>query len=179
MSRSVGFAVFIALLLAAVLLRWHASSRAEGLIENEAHTRRTLAALYEASLEATRDGTRHPGLRGEFLRAFPEFEAIPDLGTEQITYARNGTFMFGLATRTSTDTRTSAKEQGFILRAWPLEYGATGDFEYQLADDGSLWQGQNLLGRSGTAVGFPPRFPDPGIGKPDEAWWIVPLPGHR
>jgi hypothetical protein len=178
-ERSIGFVVFVGLLLLAGLVRWHESRRASGLLEAEDRTRTALAALYDASRLATEDGVRHPGLRGKILAGVPGLQPVPDLGTEQISYARDAEYMYGLATRTIPDARTSVVRQGFVLRAWPVEFGSTGDLDFQLADDGELWQGQNLVGRSGTSVGFPPRFPDPAVGKPDEAWWTVPLPGHR
>jgi hypothetical protein len=179
LNRSIGFVVFVCLLLLAALLRWHAGTRADGLIENEARTCRTLAALYDASAEATQAGAPHPGLRAGFLSGVPDLTPIPGLGTEQISYARDADYMYALATRTTPDAHTSATRQGFIMRAWPLEFGATGDVEFRLADDGILWQCQNLSGRSGTDVGFPPRFLDPGGADQEEPWWIVPLPAHK
>jgi hypothetical protein len=177
--RNLGFVVFLGLLLLGTLLRCHTAIRADTLLANEARTRETLATLFGVSQAITRSGTRHPGLRGEVLAAVPELQPLPELSSEQISYAQDDLYIYGAATRTVTEAQTSSTRQGFVLRAWPLSFGSTGDFEFQLSDDGALWQGQNLLGRSGTSVAFPPRFPEPTLGNPDEAWWIVPLPGHR
>src|SRR5262249_1478241 len=142
------------------------------------HARGTLGALARASQPFTQRGEAHPGLRGALLSAAPGLEPLPDLGSAQISYARDGVYMYGLATNPHRDTPTGPLLQGWALRAWPLRFGVTGDLEYYLTEDGRLWEGQNRLGRSGTENAFPPPFQDPDIGTPKGPWWTVPFPDH-
>ena len=178
MSRSLGVLLLVLLLLGSVGLRLLESRRADALLDGEAHARASIGALARASLAISQQGRSHPGLRGALLDAAPGLEALPDLGTEELSYARDGVYMYGLATRSHRDSPTGPLLQGWVLRAWPLRFGVTGDAEYHMSEDGRLWEGSNHLGRSGTAAAFPPPFPDPGIGQPRAAWWPVPLPDH-
>ena len=106
-------------------------------------------------------------------------KALPELGIDQITYARDDVYMYGAATNTRRDPATDVLIHGYILRAWPLQFGRTGDAEFQLSESGVLWEGQNRLGRSATDYGFPPTFPAPELGQPGAAWWPIRLPTQR
>jgi hypothetical protein len=70
------------------------------------------------------------------------------------------------------DKASGRRRSGWVLRAWPREFGVTGDLEFHIDDLGDVWHGQNEVGRSGTIEGFPPKFPDKEIGRPRQAvWW--------
>lgn len=153
--------------------------RADQLLEGETVARRTIAALHEVSLDAVNQGQQHPGLRGALLAQLPDLTPLPDLSSALITYAHDDVYMYGVATNSNRDPETSEIAYGYILRAWPLRYGRTGDAEFQLSQSGVLWEGQNRLGRSGTDYGYPPPFPDPEVGQPGAAWWPIRLPSQR
>lgn len=172
MTRLHGPVLFLLLLLMLVVVRAVAGSQASGLVEREAQARETVQALLAASLQEVGRGRAHPGLRGDFLARFPTLHERPELGNEAVSYADDGEYLYALA------AASSGGGHGFILRAWPLRFGATGDLEFEAADDGVLWEGMNCSGRSGTEVGFPPLFPDPDLGRSTAGW--TPLdPAHR
>jgi hypothetical protein len=178
MARKLGVLLLTALLLGSVGLRVMESRRADALLDGEARARATLAALLRASRPFTERGAPHPGLRGEVLQAAPGLQPLTDLGTEGISYAEDGAYMYALARHPHREEPAGTLVEGWVLRAWPLRFGATGDAEYYLTEAGQLWEGQNRLGRSGTEQGFPPPFPDPDVGQPKAPWWTVPLPDH-
>ena len=161
------------------LLRAVCGARASSLVEHEAEARERARALMAASQETVAGGRPHPGLRGAFLARFPELRARPELGGELISYADDGEYLYGLATASSAEA--AGPRQGFVLRAWPLRFGSSGDIEFQAGDDGILWEGMNCLGRSGTDTGFPPPFPDPDLQRRDAGWVPLeePIAAHR
>jgi len=172
MTRLHGPVLFLLLLLLLGVVRAVAGAQANGLVEREAQARETVEALLAASLQAVGAGHAHPGLRGDFLARFPSLQPRPELGNEAISYADDGEYLYALA------AASTATGQGFILRAWPLRFGHTGDVEFEGAEDGVLWEGMNCVGRSGTDVGFPPLFPDPDLDRATAGW--TPLPAaHR
>jgi len=178
MTRHAGPLLLVLLLLGVGGLRWLDGRRSQALLDGEARARQVLLALGAAceAEQARADGT--PGLHGPVLAAAPGLRARPDLGGEAISYAEDDVYVYGFATLSHRDPVTDALVTGFVLRAWPRRFGITGDLEYQLGDDGVLWEGQNRLGRTGTEYGFPPPFPDPAIGQPRAPWWPAPLPAH-
>jgi len=95
-----------------------------------------------------------------------------------VDYARDRSYVYALARFTQRDVETNTLRSDWLLRAWPLDFGRTGDAEYQLGSDGVLWEGQNLRGRSGTETGFPPPFPEPEIADRPASWWKRPRPGQ-
>jgi hypothetical protein len=179
MGRRLGPLLLVVLLLAAAGVRLAESTRAGRLLDGEAQARATLAELHRACAALAQDGRVTPDLAGRALAAVPGLRRLPDVSREAVAYATDGAFVYGLATQLRTDADTVRPRQGWILRAWPADFGTSGDREYQLADDGVLWEGQNRLGRSGTRHGFPPAFPEPDAGQPRAPWWTVPLPAHR
>jgi hypothetical protein len=179
MGRRLGPLLLVVLLLAAAGVRVAQSARAGRLLAGEAQARATLAELHRACAALAQDGRVVPDLPGRALAGVPGLRRLPDASREAVVYARDEGYLYGLATQVRTDTETDRTRQGWILRAWPADFGTTGDREYQLADDGVLWEGQNRLGRSGTRHGFPPDFPEPEVGQPRAPWWQVPLPAHR
>lgn len=172
MTRLHGPVLFLLLLLLLVIVRAVAGAQASGLVEREARARETVEALLAASLQEVGRGAAHPGLRGDFLARFPTLQARPELGNEAVSYADDGEYLYALA------AASGGGGVGFILRAWPLRFGGTGDLEFEAADDGVLWEGMNCSGRSGTEVGFPPLFPDPDLGR-STAGWIPLATAHR
>jgi hypothetical protein len=173
MSRTMGLLLLLLLLLAAAAVRWEDQRRADSLLAGEARARATLVAIAAQIQERLASGTPHAGLRGDVLAALPGLQVLPDSGTGEISYAHDDVYVYGCASRQHRDPETGEVLPGFLLRAWPLRFGTTGDLEYQLGDDGQLWEGQNRSGRSGTDYGFPPLFPDPFIGQPRAPWWPV------
>jgi hypothetical protein len=179
LTRIAGPIFFVVLLLTMFATRAAERRSADHLLLGEAIARQTIAALHAVSLSAVQQGRVHPGLSGPLLDALPDLTPLPELGSDHITYAHDKVYMYGAATNIRRDAVTNKIVYGFILRAWPMDYGRTGDAEFQVSDSGVLWEGQNRLGRSSTDYGFPPDFPAPGVGKAGTAWWPIRLPAQR
>ncbi len=179
MTRWSGLLIVVALVALIGLIRVREHALAERLLARERTAVERIARLHARSQLEVQRGQKHPGLRGEFLAGEDGLRALPEISAEEISYAADDIFVYGLATRPWRDEATGVLHQGYVLRAWPLEYGVTGDREFQITDDGTFWQGQNRIGRSGLSYGFPPLFPDPEIGLPGAAWWPQELPDHK
>ena len=178
MPRALGPLLLVALLAIVALLRAAESSRADTLLENQARARSTLAELHAACEELAVGGAR-PGLALDAAAAVPGLERL-DRSQPELAFCSDGDYLYGLSSETRLEEGSGRQLQGWVLRAWPARFGVTGNREYQLSDDGILWEGQNRNARSGTERGFPPPFPDPDIGQPRPAWWQVQLPpAHR
>jgi len=178
-TRIAGPILFLAVLGLMFGLRIAERRSAEALLAGETVARRTIAALHAVSLDAVSKGQAHPGLRDGLLAELPDLTPLPDLSTDSISYAHDEVYIYGVATNSLRDPETSTISEGYILRAWPLRYGRTGDAEFQLSQSGVLWEGQNRLGRSGTDYDYPPAFPEAEVGKPGAAWWPIRLPTQR
>ena len=167
MTRFGGYLITGLLLLTAFLL--HASSRAaaDSLVAGEARGRETIRELYDRSTRALALGQAHPGL--EALLA-PEagddlgLTLLTELGTEQRAFAKDHAYVYGLATTFQSGFR---RRYGFAIRAWPLEYGRTGDREF------SITEGVNPKGRSGHAKDGLPPLPTPGVDDPQSPWILI------
>jgi hypothetical protein len=170
MTRMHGPALFLLLVILLGLSRLITSSRADALVEREARARAVMGDLLAASLEAVARDRPHPGLREPFLSRFPTLHARPELSTESISYADDGDYLYGLAATRTTGTESASSSHGFVLRAWPQDFGDTGDLEFQASDDGQLWEGSNSSGRSGAGFGFPPDFPQRDMDRRDAGW---------
>ena len=168
MTRLHGPVLILALLLLLAVQRLWAGAHSAGLAEHEDRARELMRELTAASVAAVAGGRPHPGLREPFLSRFPRLQSRADLGTELISYADDGEYLYGLAATRGADD--AAPSEGFVLRAWPLRFGGTGDLEFQSSDDGVLWEGMNCSGRSGTDSGFPPPYPDPELSRPTAGW---------
>jgi len=179
MARRLGPWLFLLLLLLAIALRWQEGTHAEKLLSGEARASATLAALHQACRSLVADGRPHPDLGRRALEAVPALRPLPELSGGLVAYAADDVYVFGVVPQTQRAEAGGRTQSGWILRAWPLRFGTTGDREYQIGDDGVLWEGQNRLGRSGTDHGFPPVFPEPEIGLPRAPWWQVKLPVQR
>lgn len=173
MTRVHGPVLFVALLVLLASMRLVAGARSTGLAENEARARALMGELTAASVEDVARGRPPPGLREPFLSRFPTLRERSELGSELISYADDGAYLYALAETSGTDD--AGGQPGFVLRAWPLRFGGSGDLEFQASDDGVLWEGMNCSGRSGTELGFPPPFPDPELGRSTAGW--IPLAG--
>jgi hypothetical protein len=178
MMRASGVLLLVLLLLLGAALRRQEAVRSEHLLAGEAAARSTLVELHAACQDLVRDGRPRPDLARAAFDAVPGLRPLPELGSDGVAYAADDAYVYGLAGQSRRDERTGRFLPGWILRAWPVRFGGTGNREYQLTDDGTLWEGQNRLGRSGTDYGFPPDFPDPDVGQPRTPWWPVELP-HR
>ena len=179
MERRLGPLLLVLLLLLAAAVRVVESARADRLLQGEARARETLAGLHRACAALAQDGRAVPDLATRALATVPAVRRLPEVRRELVVYGADAAYVYGLAAQVRTDERTGRPQQGWILRAWPLDFGRSGDREYQLGDDGTLWEGQNRLGRSGTSYAFPPEFPEPDVGQPRAPWWPVALPPHR
>jgi hypothetical protein len=181
MTRMHGPVLFLLLMVLLGFSRLITSAQSDALVEREARVRALMVDLLAASLEAVARDRPHPGLREPFLSRFPTLQARPELGTESISYADDGDYMYGLAATRTTGTDAAGSIHGFVLRAWPQDFGDTGDLEFQASDDGQLWEGSNSTGRSGTGFGFPPDFPQRDMDRRDAGWKPLVEPGeaHR
>jgi len=171
MNRLSGLYVFLVLVVLTAGLRFTvAQGRSERILRGEARAVATLGALAEASRAALAGGGPHPGLAA-IARSRPGLELLDELSRDDRSYARDEVYLYGLAPTSHRAEDSEEIAHGFILRAWPREFGITGDTELYVTEDGALWQSQNRLGRSGTTQGFPPPFPDPMIGEERSPWW--------
>ena len=146
MTRYGGVFLVLILALVAVVLRVRTHARADSLLEGERRGRATLEALYDESMTHLAAGRPHPGL-GALLRDEPGLELLDELSTPDRTYARDGDYVYAFA---ATSSGTARRSFGFILRAWPLRFGVTGDREFHIDQGGILYEGLNRKGRSGT-----------------------------
>ena len=178
MTRASGVLLLLLLVLVAAALRGLEGSRSQRLSAGEVAALDTLADLDRACRDLARDGRPRPDLAQAALAAVPALHPLGAPAADGVAYAADEAYVFGIAGQTRRDERSGRLVPGWIVRAWPLRFGVTGNREYQLADDGQLWEGQNRLGRSGTEYGFPPPFPDPEAGQPRTPWWPAELP-HR
>ena len=181
MSRNLGTVLVLLLLTAVGLLRLDAQRRADRLTAGEGRALAVLAALQQASRRATARGDTHPGLVSSFLAGVPGVVPRSDLAHGSTTFAEDSVYLYGITPRSRADARTGAGKAGWVLRAWPLRFGSTGDREFQVDDDDHWLVGQNRIGRSGTSFGFPPAFPEPSTDLPRSPWWPLAAPAadHR
>lgn len=181
MSRLRGPLLFVLLLTVLAGTRCYSGARASAMVEHEHTARALMGELLEASLAAVASGRPHPGFSAAFLERFPTLEARPELGTGLISYADDGDYLYALAVVSGVGAGSGGPREGFVLRAWPLDFGSTGDLEYQATEDGRLWEGMNYSGRSGTDFGFPPLFPEPDLSRIDAGWMPLgdAVPAHK
>ncbi|GJM20192.1 MAG: hypothetical protein DHS20C15_01070 [Planctomycetota bacterium] len=178
MSRRLGLLLPLLMLGLLVLLREVQSDGAARIARGEERALHVLDRFVSATddipaadVEALR--AQLTGIEG--LHAFTPENA--QAGTA--AYAQDRSYMYGLAQLAERDAQSGTLRQLWVLRAWPLDFGVTGDAEFQLGTDGVLWEGQNLRGRSGTDTGFPPPFPEPDVTTRPGGWWTRPRPAHR
>lgn len=177
--RHLGPYLALLLILVAAASRWSAHGQASEMLEREARALSTFASLGRASLAAIQQGP-HPGL-GALLAAHPGLSMLDVTDDSGSEFAADNDYVFGLARSRNRDSNSTWVD-GFVLRAWPVRFGETGDGEFHLDETGRFYRGQNDLGRSGIQWGFPPPFPQPGLATGLRAtWWATPLPDavHR
>jgi hypothetical protein len=179
MTRHAGPILVLLAVLGMVGVRWAGARRAETIVAGEERARVSVLALVQAARSALQRDARLPRLQDGLAAAVPGLSPLPGLGSAEISYASDGVYVYGLATQTHHDAESGAPRPGFVLRAWPLRFGISGDLEYHAGDDGVLWEGQNRTGRSGTSQGFPPVFPEPDVGADGAPWWPAGAPRHR
>ena len=169
--RLVGLLLLLGLLALNVGLRERAGQRADDLFAGEAQARERLASLGDA----LRAAGEIPGEeRLELFRNRPDLRPLAHVGDASSAYAEDAVYVYGLGLTTEED-REGSVTSSWVLRAWPREFGVTGDLEFHLDRRGVLYIGQNEVGRSGTDEGFPPSFPQRNLGKTGP-WW---LPGAQ
>jgi hypothetical protein len=169
--RYTGLILVVLLVLVGMAQRSSTVDQARQLLDAERQARATVSELYRRSVAYTAKSEPHPGL-ASIIEDMPELQLIAGESTIDLAYARDDVYIYGL---TTTSSGTGRVIRGFILRAWPQEFGLTGDREFQIQQDGVLWMGLNRKGRSGTGFGFPPQFPDPEFAKPNPPWLVVSL----
>jgi hypothetical protein len=177
-SRFTGMAVFILLVGLCVALRFRAENRAERLLANESLAGQQVVELGLA-LEARMAAGQEGATLLDVLEQMPRLEPLDAPRTETANYARDAIYAYGLGLTQEPDAPSGARRAGWVLRAWPLEFGRTGDIEFHLDDRGTFWKGQNEVGRSGTERGFPPPYPQPGITQRGQPWWPADIAKRR
>lgn len=173
MTRFGGFLITGLLLILAFLLHASGQAAADALADGETRGRETIHELYRRSQTALARGEAHPG-----LEALLEPEAgddlgltvLTELGSEQLAFARDEAYVYGLATTFQSGFR---RRYGFAIRAWPLDFGRTGDREFTVTEAGYLLEGFNPKGRSGHAKDELPPLPTPGLDDPHAPWILI------
>ncbi len=173
--RLLALLLFIALLVIAAASRIAGTALGDKINVGEVAALarcRELHAAYLKHVEET-GSTVHPGL-GVLAREFAGLSALQNESDfPQRSYAVGEFYMYGVHTVQQRQLDDTFRDD-YILRAWPLSFGHTGDVEYVL-QDGRLWIGANRIGRSGAEYGYPPPFPEQDIGEPKTPWRRVDL----
>lgn len=177
MSRRLGPLLPLLLVGLLLLVRETQVRAADRLARGEERAVSVLHALADAAREADDAAPRLAPLLHAASTLTP-LQVDPALAGE-VDYARDRSYVYGLARLLRRDDASGELRGDWVLRAWPLDFGHTGDAEFQLASDGVLWEGQNLRGRSGTETGFPPPFPEPEVGDRPAHWWERPRSDQR
>ena len=175
MSRYYGIVLLIALMLLAVTLRQRAVHRSERIRANEIVVADRVEELAEALRASISEGDP-PKVRLARLAEQPELVGIPDVGDDRSAFAEGELYIYGLGLTTIVDPETGRRGSGWVLRAWPRAFGVTGDIEFHIDHKGTVWHGQNEVGRSGTEEGFPPLFPAKTLSKARQTAWWQPAP---
>ena len=176
MGRRFGPILVLLLIAIAALVRIQGAQHAQVLLDHELQARQTLAALHAASLQELASGGAHPGL-GALVHGVPGLRFLHNLTDADTSYARDGVYMYGLRTILFPGEDGVPPTHGFVLRAWPRHFGETGDLEYLVNETGTLFEGQNHMGRNGTQRGFPPDFPhEINLKQQRKPWWVTTLP---
>ena len=180
MTRWIGSFVIVVLVAGIAAVRADAGRRADAILQGEARARVAISGLSAASARALAGGSAHPGLVAPFLAAVPGLRPRPDLARGELSFAEDDAYLYGLQPLTRRDPASGQPHPGWILRAWPVRFGRTGNREFQADDSGTVLEGQNRTGRSGTSYGFPPDFSTPATEGPRSGWWPVEATGaHR
>jgi len=171
--RLFGWLLLVATLLLAVGLRLRSAERAERLFVGEAVARERLRDLGRA-LDVALDGSTPAAQRLALFGRLLGQEPLPQAATDVTAYGRDEVYVYGLGLTTQVDGEGRLRP-GWVLRAWPRQFGVTGDLEFHLDQTGTFWEGQNEVGRSGLEQGFPPAFPERELVSQDKhkSWWPV------
>ncbi|HET6203713.1 MAG TPA: DUF2950 family protein [Planctomycetota bacterium] len=175
------FIASILLLLVAVSYpRW----KGRALAGSEAAAAATLAAVADAS--ARGEGSPAATLEALRLRRLEGAKRVADGVLEA-----NG-YLFRLASRPATDEAASAPAPGFVVLAWPVEYGGTGNAAFWLDEKGTCYETRNGRRRYGGLENPPavtaaeePSLPAPTsrrtrrFGRDGEEWQPLPLPAQK
>ena len=173
--RLAGPFIVVVLLIVVAGLRLSAIQRSETLRANEFQALDVLMDAFRSCRAATRRRQPNPGILS-VAEAHSTLRALPEISSEAVEYARDEHYMYALG-KTLLPNPQGDLVDGWVLRAWPVEFGVTGDAEYHVDQRGVFHMGQNQLGRSGTTVAFPPPFPQPQLDSGRyAAWWQMPLP---
>lgn len=160
--RSVALLLVILLTLLCVGLHERSTWRAQRLLDGEELARQRIEAIHRLAGNELREGGQP---RLATLLAAPELSALVMLEltvAPDLAFARDQVYIYGMA---------RSVRQGYVLRAWPVEFGITGDLQFHLDGQGHYFEGQNNKGRSGVTVDFPPPFPAPKVGSVRDGWW--------
>jgi len=173
MGRVLGPIVFLALVAVSFVIRDVETDQARELLQGEARGRARCVEIEALSRPILDGGNAHPGF-GALLGDLPGLHLLTEASGEAISFAADDDYVYGISTRVLRGENGESRHD-YILRAWPLEFGVTGDLEYVI-QDGAFRAGRNKLGRSGTEVGFPPPFPAVEVDTPGAPWWTLTEP---
>lgn len=173
--RQVGYILVVLLILLWGALHQRSSWRAQRLLDGEELGRQRIEILHKLAKIEVRAG--HPAELAELLQA-PELSGVTmlhELSKAGMAFAHDEVYVYGLAQTTQPLSTGNGPRDGFILRAWPINFGVTGDLQFHLDSKGGCFHGQNNKGRSGVTVDFPPPFPAPDLRSRRSGWWPAKL----
>ncbi len=156
-SRFYGSLLLILLLAGGFGLRHRSLQRTARIFEGEARAEarlQDLAGTFQREFQADVSPAKRLASLGRQVGLTP----LQGTGDDSSAFAQDNFYVYGLGLTSVVDSKTGRHRPSWALRAWPRQFGVTGDLEYHVNDRGVLWHGQNEVGRSGTDAGFPPSF---------------------
>jgi len=173
--RQLGYVLLISLVLLCFALEQRSSWRAQRLLHGEELAAQRIEQLHKLAKAVVRSG--QPAELAELIAA-PELSSLTmleELSKTGMAFAHDEVYVYGMAQTTQALGAGSGPRYGFILRAWPIDFGVTGDLEFHIDSKGNAFHGQNTKGRSGVTIDFPPAFPAADVGSRRSGWWRVKL----
>ncbi len=173
--RKLGYVLVVFLVLLCFALHQRSSWRAQRLLDGEALALQRSELIHELAKARVRGG--EPADLAQLIKA-PELSSLTllhELSTTGMAFAHDEVYVYGLAQTTQPLSLGHGPRYGFILRAWPIDFGVTGDLQFHLDSKGGCFHGQNNKGRSGVTADFPPPFPAPDLRSRRSGWWPAKL----
>ena len=169
--RQVGYILVVLLILLWAALHQRSTWRAQRLLDGEVLARQRIETLHKLAKIEVRAG--HPAELAELLKA-PELGGLTmldELSRTGLAFAHDEVYVYGMAQTTTALSVGKGPRNGFMIRAWPIDFGITGDLQYHIDSQGNYFHGQNNKGRSGVTIDFPPPFPAPDLRSRRSGWW--------
>ncbi|MFT7464999.1 MAG: hypothetical protein ACI9EF_003359 [Pseudohongiellaceae bacterium] len=173
--RIVGYLLAILLTLLCLALHQRSTWRAGHLIAGEHLAQERLAKIHSLAKGQLRIGEQAQLATLLSASELADVAFLESLSKPGVEFAADSVYVYGLAQTTAPFESGKGPRHGFILRAWPVEFGVTGDLQFHADSRGNSFQGQNNKGRSGVTVDFPPPFPATDLGSRGAGWWREPL----